>query len=521
MIDLILHNKAREAKAATLVCIHGWGASADIWSVLASELPEYSVVAVDLPSCGQNTQLPGSFDAYINRFKSVLSQFQAPIYLLGWSLGGQVAAALAAAYHDQVAGLVCVASNPCFVQQDDWLTGMDKQDYASFLARFEDNPGATFAHFNRLQATGAKDLRQLKHIIRDQLKPPSMSQVAGWSELLSWLGQDMRPQMASFAKPQLHILATEDALVPKVMAMQPYGEVQQINGSHCLPLEKPCELARAVDVFIKTHTEAALDKLRVANAFSDAANYYDAYARVQKSVASQVLNKVMTTDASSNILDLGSGTGALSGSLSQLGRYVVALDIAQGMLQYAKHRDCADGFVAADFEQLPFAEASFDLIVSSLAIQWCRNLSRLFAECSRVLKPNGRIVLATLGPGTLSELKQAWQQVDSHVHVNGFASKSQLVQGVNDSGVLTIEDFQQKTEVCEYSHLLPLLKELKAIGAHNSHIRAPRGLMTKSKLHTLEAAYVSPSHLKSGSDHKAITASYDVFFLTLRKVAFD
>ena len=66
--------------------------------------------------------------------------------------------------------------------------------------------------------------------------------------------------------------------------------------------------------------------------------------------------------------------------------------------------------LAGDLEQLPLADASLDLYWSSLAIQWCDPLA-VFREARRVLRPDGRLAVSTLGPATFHELREAFTAV--------------------------------------------------------------------------------------------------------------
>ena len=57
--------------------------------------------------------------------------------------------------------------------------------------------------------------------------------------------------------------------------------------------------------------------------------------------------------------------------------------------------------VCADALRLPFAEASADIVFSSLMLQWCDDLLIAFREVRRVLKPGGLFIFSTFGPDTL------------------------------------------------------------------------------------------------------------------------
>ena len=254
------------------------------------------------------------------------------------------------------------------------------------------------------------------------------------------------------------------------------------------------------------------DKRKVAQAFSRAAGSYDTVAQLQRDIADQLM-QWLPPQVDGNLLDLGCGTGYAAPYLRQ--RYPQApllhLDLAHGMLSYAREQRPVAGahYLCGDAEELPLAESSIDLIWSSLAVQWCEQPERLMDELKRVLKPGGRCMLATLGPHTLHELKQAWAAVDDDVHVNSFVPLSQLLE--HNRG-LTLVRSETEHRVLRYSRLQELMHELKALGAHNVNRRREQGLSSRQRLIRLLEAY-EQQRLDDGT----LPATYEVYYLELRK----
>ena len=156
------------------------------------------------------------------------------------------------------------------------------------------------------------------------------------------------------------------------------------------------------------------DKKRVRRAFDRAADSYQQFAVLQAEVCNRLLEKLEIVKISPQmILDAGTGTGSAVPAL--FARYkkaqVVTFDLSENMLlKAAQHGSFmrSPHAVCGDIEQLPFADNSFDLVFSSLSMQWCNDLNAAFVEAKRVLKPGGLYVFTTFGPDTFKELRHSW-----------------------------------------------------------------------------------------------------------------
>jgi malonyl-CoA O-methyltransferase len=237
-----------------------------------------------------------------------------------------------------------------------------------------------------------------------------------------------------------------------------------------------------------------IDLARVRRSFGRAAHDYDAAALLQAQVRNELLERLdIVRLEPAVVLDLGAGTGHASIALKRRyrGSQVIALDLAEGMLREAGRRQTllrrfrrVCGHAAA----LPLRDASVDLVFSNLMLQWCNDPDAVFRECRRVLRPGGLLTFTTFGPDTLVELRRAWADADGHTHVNRFIDMHDLGDALVRAGLAEpVMDVERCT--LTYAGVRDLMRDLKAIGAHNANAGRPRGLTGKGALARMTAAY--------------------------------
>jgi len=106
----------------------------------------------------------------------------------------------------------------------------------------------------------------------------------------------------------------------------------------------------------------------------------------------QRLQPLLTKDA--RVLDVGCGTGDLSIELFEnSSANVVGIDFCAPMLELAKAKAPQLQFIEGDALNLPFAEASFDVLTIGFALRNLADVERGLRELLRVLKPNGHVAI--------------------------------------------------------------------------------------------------------------------------------
>lgn len=266
-----------------------------------------------------------------------------------------------------------------------------------------------------------------------------------------------------------------------------------------------------------------LDKRQLRAAFGRAASSYDAAAVLQREVSDRLIERLeFMRLAPARVLDAGCGTGYACVALAR--RYpratLLGVDIAEAMVVRARARLAGTvaarlrrwlpfgaahrQFVTGDIEALPLADASVDLVVSSLALQWCDARAAL-REMRRVLRPGGLLMFATTGAGSLAEMRAAWRAADDDPHVHGFLDMHDLGDLLIQTGFADpVLDVDRLT--LTYKDVHSVLRDLKAIGARNAAAGRARALTGKARFRRFQDAY---EELRVGG---VIPATYEIVY---------
>ena len=126
----------------------------------------------------------------------------------------------------------------------------------------------------------------------------------------------------------------------------------------------------------------------------------------------------------------------------------------------------------SDDEMLPVHPASFDLAVSSLALQFVNDLPGVLAQIRRALKPDGLFLAAMMGGETLTELRQSFAAAEAEVEggvsprVAPFADLRDLGGLLQRAGfALPVTDVDRI--VVRYDNAFALMQDLRRMGATN------------------------------------------------------
>ena len=213
--------------------------------------------------------------------------------------------------------------------------------------------------------------------------------------------------------------------------------------------------------------------------------------------------------------DLGARDGsfakalALSDAADKIG-WLIETDLSRSMLG----RD-AGARLVVDEERLPFAPASLDLIVSSLALHWINDLVGALIQIRHALKPDGLFLGAILGGATLTELRQALTVAEVEIvggagpRVSPFADAHDAASLLQRAGfALPVVDVD--TVTVRYGHSLSLMADLRAMGETNALIERPAAPLTRRILARTDEIYRERFAQPDGR----IVATFEIITLT-------
>lgn len=231
-----------------LVMLPGWGMHNGIWPEFAQALAgQYQVLAVDLPGHGNSDNLhPFELDSLVSW---VIAQVPAENFsILGWSLGGMLAIAVANRYSQRVTQLILLATNPKFVADQTW-PGVPATVLADFINQLQVDYLQTLQRFFALQVLGLPTAKRWLADIRQRLAGmPSPQPAALLGGLFVLQQADLRHALKGLDCPVVWICGDQDGLVPPGCAeaiknLAPQLKVQVVAGAgHLLFLSHPQQL---------------------------------------------------------------------------------------------------------------------------------------------------------------------------------------------------------------------------------------------------------------------------------------
>jgi pimeloyl-[acyl-carrier protein] methyl ester esterase len=243
-----LSNSAKESKllwvqrsgsGSPLLLLHGWAMHAGIFaSSIATLSAHYCVHAIDLPGHGHNREQPFALEAVRESLHGYLDALDQPAHIVGWSLGGALAAQLALDAPARTRSLLCIAASARFVAAPDWPHAMPEDVIEKFARDLAADWQAVVDRFLVLEVLGStheqSELRFLRAAVNKFGAPHPSALTAGLAALHNL---DLRARLPALsAIPNLWLAGRRDRIcAPAAVAASAQlanGRFEMIHSAH-------------------------------------------------------------------------------------------------------------------------------------------------------------------------------------------------------------------------------------------------------------------------------------------------
>ena len=204
-------------------------------------------------------------------------------------------------------------------------------------------------------------------------------------------------------------------------------------------------------------------------------------------------------------VDLGTPTDALRRLIGEGGKV--------GSIVAATSEGAAETIV--DDEASPFAEASLDLVVSALTLQFVNDLPGTLIQIRRALKADGLLLAAMIGGDSLNELREAFAAAESEVE-GGISPRVAPFADIRDLGALlqragfALPVIDSDRLTVRYDNPLALMRDLRAMGATNILTERRRTPLKRATLQKMMEIYARRFADADGR----LRATFEIVWLT-------
>jgi SAM-dependent methyltransferase len=183
-------------------------------------------------------------------------------------------------------------------------------------------------------------------------------------------------------------------------------------------------------------------------------------------------------------VDIGCRGGVLGRRLAGRGGIATLVAVDLGPEAVAPAPGLA---LVADEEVLPFAAASLDAVLSSLAFHWVNDLPGVLVQVRRALRSDGLLLASLFGPETLAELREAFAVAEAACEGGASPRVAPFPDPAALPGLLQRAGFREPVVdsdrlVLDYPDPLALLRDLRGMGETNPMLERRKGFTRRATM---------------------------------------
>jgi ubiquinone/menaquinone biosynthesis C-methylase UbiE len=205
--------------------------------------------------------------------------------------------------------------------------------------------------------------------------------------------------------------------------------------------------------------------------FDTKAFIYDKNSDIQQTIAKHLLNLIFFRDDSITLLDVGCGTGYIAKEIKKINTKIsiYQIDKSQNMCNFAKKHAKTSCCSIEDFDKSVFKIDKFDIVISSMTIQWCDDIEFVFKKVKDLLSTNGRVAISIPLDTSFQSVKNEMHNINLNPEM--FFKKMPTAKDVKNLAIILNWEVSFVKFTKKYKNLLDFFKIINSSGSKDYSLK--------------------------------------------------
>ena len=215
--------------------------------------------------------------------------------------------------------------------------------------------------------------------------------------------------------------------------------------------------------------------------FDTKAFVYDKNSDIQQTIAKHLLKLICFKNESITLLDIGCGTGYIAKEIKKIDNKIAIyqIDKSQNMCKFATKHAKTNCCSIEDLDKSTFKIDRFDIIISSMTIQWCDDITFVFKKVKDLLSTNGRVAIAIPLDTSFQSIKDEMHNINLDPEM--FFKKMPIAKDVKNLAISLNWEVSFVKFTKKYKNLLHFFKIINNSGAKDYSLKTKQSNVFKIK----------------------------------------